>query len=333
MKEAKFYEQLEQKKIRCLLCPKKCVIKTDKTGFCRVRKNKDGKLYTLVYNKPATITIDPIEKKPLFHFFPQSKTMSIGTIGCNLYCKHCQNWQLSQGDIPKNIREITPEEIIKLTKENNCQIIAYTYNEPTIFYEYMIEIAKLAKKEGIKNIIVTNGYINEKPLKELCKYIDAANVDLKGFSEEFYKKQTTASLKPVLNTLTILKQQKVWTEITNLIIPTLNDKTEVIKAMCEWIRKNLGNETPLHFTAFHPDFKTANLLPTTPETLIKAMNIAKEEELKYVYIGNVYSEKHENTYCPNCEAVIIKRRGFLVLENNMFKNKCEFCSYKIQGVF
>lgn len=321
--------------VQCVLCPRNCFVQPGKLGFCRVRKNIDGKLYSLVYGKVAGgLVIDPIEKKPLFHFLPGSAVLSFGTVGCNLRCKHCQNWTTSQVESGQSFeQEIKPEEIIKAAKEKKCESISYTYNEPTIFFEYMLETAKLAKKAGIKNTMVTNGFINPKPLKELCKYMDGINVDLKGFNNVFYSKTTTAWLQPVQETLKILKKEKVWFEITNLIIPTLNDDLEGIKKMCEWIKKDLGLDVPLHFTAFHPDFELVNLPRTPVATLLNAYDVAKGLGLKYVYVGNVIAKDYENTYCPKCKNLLIERVGFNILQQNIFNNKCGNCKTRIPGVF
>ncbi|MFH1770211.1 MAG: AmmeMemoRadiSam system radical SAM enzyme [archaeon] len=335
MQEAMYYNSEKDGVVQCVLCPRNCLIQPYKLGFCRVRKNVDGKLYSLVYGKVAGgLAIDPIEKKPLFHFLPGSAVLSFGTVGCNLHCKHCQNWTTSQVDAGQSFeREFSPEEIVEKAKETNCESIAYTYNEPTIFFEYMLKTAKLAKKAGIKNVMVTNGFINPKPLKELCKYMDGVNVDLKGFDNVFYGRTTTAWLQPVQETLKTLKKEKVWFEITNLIIPTLNDNLEGIRNMCEWIKKELGVDVPLHFTAFHPDFELANLPRTPIATLLNAHDIAKSLGLKYVYVGNIVAKDYENTSCSKCKCLLIERVGFNILQNNIESNKCNNCKTKIHGVF
>ncbi|NQU98697.1 AmmeMemoRadiSam system radical SAM enzyme [Candidatus Woesearchaeota archaeon] len=334
MQEALYYNSKKDGVVQCVLCPRNCYIQPEKVGFCLVRKNIDGKLYTLVYSRVAGgLAIDPIEKKPLFHFLPGTPVLSFGTVGCNLHCKHCQNWTTSQVDAGQSFEKtITPEEIVKAAKEKGCDSIAYTYNEPTIFYEFMLDTAKLAKKAGIKNTMVTNGFVNPKPLKELCKYMDGVNVDLKGFTNFFYGKTTTAWLQPVLDTLKTLKKEKVWSEITNLIIPTLNDNLDDIKKMCEWIKKNLGVDVPLHFTAFHPDFELRNLPQTPITTLVNAYDIAKSFGLRYVYVGNIIARDYENTHCAKCNALLIERLGFNVLQNNIVNGKCS-CGEKIAGVF
>lgn len=334
MREALYYKKINESVVQCELCPRKCLIRENQKGYCTVRKNVKGKLYSLVYGKPVSIAVDPIEKKPVFHLLPGSKSFSLATVGCNLRCIHCQNWQISQTE-PENVHayDLSPAEIVKAAIKEKCESISYTYTEPTVYYEYMLDIAKLAKQKGIKNVVVTAGYINPEPLKELCKYIDVYRVDLKGFSEEFYRKISAADLSPVLDAIKITKEQKVWVEIINLIIPGYNDDMDEIKKMCIWIKKNVGDEVPLYFSRFTPQHKLA-MIPMTPiETLNKARKIAKEVGLKFVYIGNVPGHEGENTYCPNCEKIIIKRSGFFLRENNLKDGKCRFCSRKIPGIW
>jgi pyruvate formate lyase activating enzyme len=298
-----------------------------------VRINKGGKLYTLGYGNPVAVHIDPIEKKPFFHVTPGESTFSIAVAGCNMRCSFCQNWQISQSSPDESLNQhMSPEEVVNKAIENKSRWIVYTYTEPTVFYEYMLDIAKLAKQKGLKNAIHTCGYINPKPLKELLKYMDAVNVDLKGFTEEFYAKMgLLADLKPVLETIKIVKQQGVWLEITNLVIPTANDDPKKIREMCVWIKENVGDDVPLHFTRFMPAHKLQNLPPTPAKTLEEAYAIAKDVGLKYVYIGNLPGHQFENTRCPNCGKVIIERKGYVVLENNIKDGKCKFCGYPIAG--
>ncbi len=331
--KAMFYEKLKKNYVRCDLCPNNCVLKENETGTCGVRQNIGGDLYSLVYNQPVSIHIDPIEKKPLYHFYPGTNILSIATVGCNLRCNFCQNWTISQTRPDETTAyQATPEQIIEMAKEYDCQSIAFTYTEPTIFYEYMLDIAKLAKKEGLKTVLVTCGYINEKPLRELAKYIDAANIDLKGFSEEFYSTYTTGSLQPVLNTLQIAKEEGMFFEITNLVIPQANDDPVMIRAMCKWIKENIGDEYPLHFSRFFPQYKLTNRPPTPVKTLEMAYDIAREEGMKYVYIGNV-GNIGEDTYCPNCGKKIIDRSGYMIGDIYIKDGKCEFCEEDIFGEF
>ncbi|MBM3252427.1 MAG: AmmeMemoRadiSam system radical SAM enzyme [Candidatus Omnitrophica bacterium] len=334
LKEASYYQKLDSKTVQCQLCPRRCVITDTKTGFCGVRENRDGVLYTLVYGKPCSVHIDPIEKKPLFHVLPKSFSFSIATVGCNLRCKFCQNWEISQAR-PGEVRayNLTPRQIVEEAKKSGSRSIAYTYTEPTIFYEYMLDIAKLTKEEGLLNVMHSAGHINEEPLRELCKYLDAANIDLKGFSQKYYGELTLGNLDSVLQTLKILKQEGVWIEITNLILPGLNDDPQMIKEMCVWIKDNLGDEVPLHFSRFWPMYKLTNLSPTPVETIQKAKQIAMDVGLKYVYIGNVPGDPAETTYCPKCKKPIIIRKGYSIEEINIKDGQCIFCYQKIPGIW
>ncbi|MEO0206646.1 MAG: AmmeMemoRadiSam system radical SAM enzyme [candidate division WOR-3 bacterium] len=326
------YKKLSGNKIRCLLCPRECVVSKGNKGFCRARKNVDGYYYTLVHSNPCALHIDPIEKKPLFHFLPGTTALSLATAGCNFVCKNCQNWEISQSSPEQTEnREISPVEMVKLALEYRTPTIAYTYTEPSIFYEYMLDIAKLARESGVLNIYHSNGYLNQEPLKELIKYLDGANIDLKGFTEDFYSDITSGTLKPVLETLKTLKKNGVWLEITNLVIPTRNDDKETIKKMCEWIRDELGKDVPVHFSRFYPQYKLVNLPPTPLETLQKAAQIAKETGLLYVYIGNVPGIKEESTYCPECKKLLIERKGYDVRQINIVDGKCKFCNEQIPG--
>lgn len=334
MKEAFYYKKIRDDILQCNLCPRYCVIKEGGRGNCGVRINKEGKLYLMVYGKPCSIHTDPIEKKPLFHFLPGTMSYSIGTAGCNLHCLQCQNWNISQckpEEVPS--LDLLPEKAVKETIKNNCKSISYTYTEPIgTAAEYVLDIAKIAKKRGIKNVAVSNGFINPEPLKELCKYIDAANIDLKG-NAEFYKKATGAKIEPVLEALRLYKKYKVWLEVTNLIIPGYNDNEKEIKKMCLWIKNNLDINTPLHFSRFFPNYKMLDIKETPQQILIKAKEIANKVGLRYVYIGNVYLDKAENTYCYNCDELLIERIGFDVLENNIKNGKCFNCKEKITGVW
>jgi len=334
LKEAQFYEKLGDNLLQCQLCPRKCTIPDKRRGYCGVRENQDGILYTLVYAKPVAVHIDPIEKKPLFHFLPRSEAFSVATTGCNLKCKFCQNWEISQAK-PEEVEYayLEPIDLINKVKESGCPVIAYTYTEPTIFYEYMIETAKLARKEGIRNVMHSNGYINEKPLRLLSKYLDAANIDLKGFKDEFYVKLTDGHLEPVLRSLKILKEEGVHLEITNLVLAGFNDDENDIRQMCLWIKENLGADTPVHFSRFFPMYKLLSVVATPVETLEKARKIALESGLKYVYIGNVAGSPYENTYCINCGKLLIERKGYFVEQVNIIDGKCKFCSQEISGVW
>jgi len=307
-------------------------LRQNQRGDCRIRVNIEGKLRSVTYGHPCAIHIDPIEKKPLFHFLPSSSVFSLATAGCNLHCKNCQNWQISQAnpeDIPAYA--LSPRDIVRLSKEERCSSIAYTYTDPFAFYEYALESARQARENGLKNVMVTAGYLNEGPLRRLYRLTDAANVDLKFFDDALYRKITSGRLQPVLDGLIIAKEMGVWLEITHLVIPTLNDNFPLMRKMCLWIKGNLGRDVPLHFSRFHPHYLLKNLPPTPLKTLERAYEIAKEIGLNYVYIGNVWGADKENTYCPHDGRVIIRRVGYQVLENNIEQGKCRFCQNPIPG--
>lgn len=333
LKEALYWQRVGTK-VQCGLCPRKCVLADGQRGFCRARKNVGGTLYTISYGYPVAIHIDPIEKKPFAHVYPGTRSFSIATAGCNLRCKFCQNWEISQADPQEiTVKFVPPQEIVRMAKETKCRTIAFTYTEPTIFYEYMLEIAQLAKKEGIACVMHSAGTINEAPLRELAKYLTAANIDLKGFSEKYYSDFCEGSLKDVLNSLKVLKEEGVWIEITNLLVPTANDSPEDITALCRWIKENLGQDTPVHFSRFFPMYKLLDLSPTPVETLIRARDIALKEGLRYVYIGNVPRQLGEDTICPACGKLLIKRTGYTVLENNLTNGRCKFCNSTVAGIW
>ncbi len=330
--KALYYEKLTQKMVQCLLCPRKCIVAKANRGFCRVRENRDGEYYTLVHSNPCTLHIDPIEKKPLFHFRPGTTALSLATAGCNFTCKNCQNWDISQARPEDTVNfEVSAQGLVDLALKYKTPTIAYTYTEPTVFYEYMLETARIAKEKGILNIYHSNGYINKEPLLELTSYLDGANVDLKGFSDDFYQDITGGTLNPVLETLKTLKKKGVWLEITNLIIPTKNDSEEMIRKLCTWVRTELNKDTPIHFSKFYPQYKMQNLPPTPVETLRNAAGIAHDIGLEYVYIGNVPGVAEENTYCPQCGKVLIERRGYDINEINLKDGRCKFCKNKIPG--
>jgi len=332
MHEAMFYKKIDGQDVQCLLCPRECVISDGKRGFCRNRENRGRTLYTLVYGKPVVVDIGPIEKAPIYHFNPGHFRLCITCASCNLRCKHCQNWHLSQ----KSLEELdhysySPSEIVREAKKQGLNSVSFTYTEPTVYYDYLYDVSLVATENGIKTSIVSNGYINREPLLKLLKVLDAVKIDLKGFSEEFYKEICSASLKPVLESLLTVKKEKVWLEIVNLVIPTLNDDPKMIDEMCQWIKENLGVDTPLHFTRFHPDYKLAHLSPTPLATLDQAYDIAKKNGLRYVYVGNVPSHVHNSTYCPFCNRKVIHRTNFDVLEMNVVDGKCGFCDSPIEG--
>ncbi len=332
--EASYYTSLGEKLVQCVLCPRQCVIAPKKRGFCGVRENQGGVLYTLVYGKPCSLHVDPIEKKPLFHVLPGAKAFSLATVGCNLKCKFCQNWHISQA-LPEEVavKSLSPQEVVDEVKKSGAPVIAYTYTEPTIYFEYMLDIAKLAEKEGILNVMHSAGFINEEPLRELCPYLSAANIDLKGFNDRFYSEFTLGKVADILRTLKILKEEGVWVEITNLLLPGINDDPEEIRRMCAWIKENLGERVPLHFSRFWPMHKLAHLSPTPIEVLERARRIAGEVGLKYVYIGNAGETDAENTYCPKCGKAVIERAGYVITAIHVTEGKCGFCGEKIDGIW
>jgi pyruvate formate lyase activating enzyme len=332
---AKWWEPTDGDKILCTLCPRYCKIGDGQPGFCFIRQNHGGKLYTIGYGRPTGFAIDPIEKKPLNHFLPGSTILSFGTAGCNLGCKFCQNWSMSKAKIDDlNSLTASPEEVVSLAKEYNAPSIAFTYNDPTIFGEYVIDISKIAREENVKSVMVTAGYIDKEARKDVYKYIDAANVDLKAFTERFYHKLTFSHLDDVLDTLIWLKNETdVWIEITTLLIPDENDSSEEIKKECDWILKNLGDGVPLHFTAFHPDFKMRDKNRTPERTLTKARKTALRAGIKYCYVGNVHHAEGQTTYCPNCKEKLIKRNWHSVISNSLINSKCSKCGEVIEGVF
>jgi len=328
------YAVVTPKGVKCQICPNNCILKEGLDSICRTHVVKDGKLYTIAYGNPCSVHTDPIEKKPLFHYLPGTPSFSIATAGCNFACLNCQNWEISQAS-PRDTRnvELFPEKVVEQAIAGGCRSIAYTYSEPIAFYEYTFDISRLARARGLKNLLISNGYINERPLRDLAKFLDAANINLKSFSEETYAKLNGGSLQPVLNTLRILKESGVWLEITNLVVPGWTDDLNMIREMCEWLVANGFADNPLHFSRFHPLYKLTSLPYTPLDTLEKARNIAMQTGIRYVYIGNVPGTPAENTYCPSCKKSLIERRGFTVLENNVSHGACKFCHAKIAGVW
>jgi len=329
MKEAYLYKKLPENKVQCQTCAHYCTLAPGQRGKCGVRENLDGKLFALNYGKLVAIHIDPIEKKPFYHFLPGTQSLSISTVGCNFSCLNCQNWEISQAY--KQVKEIPgkyfpPEKIVKMAKENNLPSISYTYVEPTIFLEYALDTMKLAKKAGLKNNFVSNGFMSEESAKLVIPYLDANNIDIKGFSNEFYQKICGGRLDPVLNTAKLMKKSGVWVEITTLVIPTLNDDEKTFKAIAKWIYENLGPETPWHISQFcgSISWKLQHLPDTPVETLEKAIEIGKKVGLKYVYIGNIPGHKAENTYCPKCGELVINRVNYCIHRYDE-NGKCPKC--------
>ncbi|MEI8201604.1 MAG: AmmeMemoRadiSam system radical SAM enzyme [Bacteroidota bacterium] len=332
--EAYYYEKLSDQNVQCLLCPHNCMIKPGKAGICHNKVNTGGKLFCIDYGNPCALNVDPIEKKPLYHFKPQSKVYSIATTGCNFHCLNCQNYSISQGNHAQAGKEILmPEEVVAHCLKENCMTIAYTYSEPITFYEYMFDIAQLANEKGISNVLISNGYINEKPLLDLSKYLSAANINLKSFDETLHQKLTGGKLFPVLNTLKTLKDKGVWLEITNLIVPTWSDDMDMIKRMCDWLIENGFKNTPLHFSRFSPTYKLSTLPYTPLSTLESARNIALNAGIRFVYIGNVAHHEAENSFCPSCHKTLVERNGYHIISNHIKEGKCAFCDARIEGVW
>jgi len=331
LKEAKWWNEKEQG-IECYLCPRRCIIADQSYGVCNVRKNVDNTLYTIVYGHPVAVHVDPIEKKPLYHFYPGSQIFSVGTVGCNLLCEFCQNWDIARArPDDTQMHNISPEKIIDMAQKSNCIGIAFTYNEPTIFGEYVLDIATLAHQSGLQTVMVTNGYITPEAIDDIYPFIDAANIDLKSFSNEFYRQYCKGELQPVLDALQRIRDFGTFVEITTLIIPGKNDSDSELDHLTRWIVDNLGQDVPVHFSAFHPDYKMRQLSRTPKETLDKAREIAIRNGLRYVYEGNVLAENEDNTYCYHCGRLLIERRSFSIIKNNLEGDICS-CGSKIAVV-
>ncbi|HNR26610.1 MAG TPA: AmmeMemoRadiSam system radical SAM enzyme [Methanobacteriaceae archaeon] len=331
-KEAMLYEKVGPM-LNCHVCNRRCLISPGKRGFCNTRENVEDTLYSLNYAAASSMAIDPIEKKPLFHFYPGTTSFSLGTIGCNFRCLYCQNWNISQAeleDIPT--RELPPEEAIQLSKENNCLSISWTYNEPTMWFEYTYDSAILAQKAGIKTVYVTNGYMTQEALELIAPYLDAANVDLKGMSERFYRELCDARLQPVLDNIQTMYDTGIHLEVTNLIIPGYNDSEDDLSALVKFMAEEVGVEVPLHFSRFHPDYQLDQVPSTPVKTLEKAREMAREVGMRYVYIGNVPGHDGENTRCYECGELLIKRNGFEVVDMGLKKNRCPQCGVPIDVV-
>jgi pyruvate formate lyase activating enzyme len=336
MKEAGFYEKLGDEKVQCRLCAHECVIVPGKRGICGVRENRDGTLYSLVYGKIISQHVDPIEKKPLFHFLPGTRAYSVATVGCNFQCLHCQNYEISQ--FPRLYEseiigeDLTPEELIRKVKASRSESIAYTYTEPTIFSEFARDTAVLARGEGIRNVFVSNGFMTEASARAMATVLDADNIDLKSFSDAFYHKVCKARLQPVLDTIILMKQLGVWVEVTTLVIPGLNDSDEELKDIAAFI-KNVGPEIPWHVSAFYPTYKLLDRPRTTAAQLQRAREIGLEAGLRYVYTGNIPGDRGENTYCPACGELLIQRTGYTIRRNVLQDGCCPNCTAPIDGVW
>jgi pyruvate formate lyase activating enzyme len=333
-KKPAMFQEETPRGIMCRICPNECVLKEGETSKCNNRRVNNSKLYTMAYGNPCSANIDPVEKKPLYHFLPGSRAFSIATAGCNLVCLNCQNWTISQTgpDKTRNF-DLMPEKVVEECKKSGCASIAYTYSEPTTFYEYSFDTATIARKAGIKNIIKSNGYINPEPLKKLCGVMDAANIDLKSFNETTYLKLSGGKLQPVLESLKVYRNSGVWLEITNLIIPSWTDNMEEVQKMCKWLVENGFSNTPIHFSRFYPLHKLEQLPPTPVETLKKAYDIAVSEGLKFVYTGNAPGSEISDTLCPSCKTAVVERRGYRIAGNVIKDGKCGKCGAEIKGVW
>lgn len=321
--------------IQCTLCPKFCVIPDGEPGLCRVRVNRGRKLYTMVYSQPASVAFHPMELGPIFHAFPGSRCIGIATAGCNLTCKYCQNWQMSQFSAEETDNyDLPPNSVVSLAQENRCKAIVFAYTEPIVAYEYVIDVAKAARANGLKTVLVTAAYVDTQPLINITQYFDVIRIDLKSFSEKFYIDTVGGTLQPVLNAIKVVHEQKTWLEIVDPLVPGFNDSAKEIREMSKWLLENVGPDVPLHFLKFYPAYKMRNFPPTSEKVLSRSRQIAMEVGIKYVYVGNLPGHEGENTFCPNCKKLLVKRVGYLgITENNISNNKCRFCGYFIPGLW
>jgi pyruvate formate lyase activating enzyme len=332
--EARFYQKLANRKIKCKLCPRECTVGDKERGYCGVRENHGSTYYTLVHSRMAAAHVDPVEKKPLFHYLPGSVAFSLGTAGCNVNCKFCQNWEISQSRPEQVPAEYAPpHRVAELAKQYNCPTIAFTYSEPVVFAEYLMDTADAGHEAGVRSVVVSNGFMQEEALKAAYGKMDAVKIDLKAFSESYYQKVVTGQLKPVLETLVTLRKMGKWTEIVYLVLPTLNDSDQEIRGLAQWIKANLGPDVPLHFTQFHPQYLMKNMPITPVPTLERAKAIADAEGLHFVYIGNVPGHPAQNTYCPKCKRMLVERVGFTASKMLIRKSSCPFCQQPIPGVW
>jgi pyruvate formate lyase activating enzyme len=335
LREAMYYDPLPNEAVRCTLCFRSCIIPGGERGTCRNRLNRGGRLYSIVHSRPSALQIDPIEKEPQYHMLPGTYILCFGTAGCNFRCLFCHNWHLSQRPLEEleYFIDLNPEAAVDEAQKKGIPTLSFTYNEPTSFFEYVYDIAVIAKKRGLNILWHSNGALNPKPLKNLLQMSDAVTIDLKGFTQSFYRKYSSAELKPVLKSLEIIKSSGTWLEIVNLVIPNANDDPDDIRSMCKWIRSSLGTEVPLHFSRFFPAYKLTNVPPTPIETLERAYRIAREEGIEYVTLGNVPGHRLNSTFCSSCEEVLIRRIHFHVIENNIRDGKCAHCGRTIPGIW
>ncbi|MBN2355561.1 AmmeMemoRadiSam system radical SAM enzyme [candidate division KSB1 bacterium] len=337
MKRALYFDELAGQRVQCRLCPHECKIAPNKYGICGVRQNIDGALYSLIYERAIAVHVDPIEKKPLFHVFPGSRSFSIATAGCNFTCQFCQNHSISQikgGEDLRNLGRTIPAAVVaEQAAQSDCKTIACTYTEPTVFYEYCLDIARAAQQKDIKTVWVTNGFINEAPLQEIAPFLAAANVDLKAWDEAFYRKVVGGELKPVLDTLKRMKRLGIWLEVTTLMVPGYVDNEETMREIALFIKNELGAETPWHISRFYPQYRFTHMPPTSLEAVHRAREIGLETGLRYVYSGNVHGDVGEHTFCYNCGAKLIERYGFEIMANHVKEGKCAVCGATIDGLF
>lgn len=332
--EARFYQKLANKKIKCNLCPRGCTVGDKERGYCGVRENRGGVYYTLVHSRVCAAHVDPVEKKPFFHYLPGTLAFSLATAGCNVDCKFCQNWEISQAR-PEQVaaQYIPPKRVAELAAQYHCPTIAYTYSEPVVFSEFVMDTADAGHEAGVRSIVVSNGYIQEEPLRAVYGRMDAVKIDVKSFSDSYYQRVVAGELKPVLETLVTLRKMGKWNEIVYLVVPTLNDSDKEFTGLARWIKANLGTDVPVHFTQFHPDYLLRNLPITPVSTLERAREIAMAEGLHFVYIGNVPGHPAENTYCPQCKRMLVQRAGFEIRQMHIRDGACQFCKQKIPGVW
>jgi len=331
---ARYYEKIANHFVRCTLCPKHCYVGPGGRGYCEVRENRNGEYFTLVYGRAASVNIDPVEKKPFFHVLPGSRVYSFATAGCNMECKNCQNWQLSQAR-PESLpaMRLPPEKLVESALREGCPLIAGTYSEPIVFIEYLLDVAAEGNKQGLRTAMVSAGYIERRPMLDLCQELAAVKIDLKSMRDEFYRTNCDGTLRPVLDTIELVKNQDVWLEIVYLVIPTLNDTEAEIKELAKWIKTNLGADVPLHFSRFHPQYKLTKLPPTPYETLQRCHDIARAEGINFVYVGNVPGNPAQNTPCPSCGKTLVARQNFRLTENHIRDGRCAFCDASIPGLW
>jgi len=332
--EAKYWEKAGGNRVRCLLCPRECLVEKGDRGHCGVRENRDGVLVSLVYARPCALHLDPIEKKPFFHFLPGTQAVSLATVGCNLNCRFCQNWQISQSR-PEDVetRHTPPARVVDQAISLRAPSIAFTYGEPVVFIEYAQDIARLAREKNVRSVVVSNGYLRRQPLLDLCDLVDGIKIDLKAFDEPYYRDICNATLRPVLDTILAIRERGIWLELVYLVVPTLNDGAAGIRNAARWIAANLGPDVPLHFSRFHPQYRLENLPPTPVSSLDTAYEICREEGLRYVYVGNVPGHRAASTYCPNCSRAIVSRSGYRIERVDILDGACRFCSHPIPGIW